>query len=123
MKLYRVIDPKFTQALNELVSLPVSVAFAYKLTDLMEKVESECKKWRRARDMLLQKYGEKDKAGKLKTTKDKTQYVMKDRAAFDKEYDELINLDVDITKIKLDDVKDLKLSAKSVAQLKALIVP
>jgi len=123
MKLYKIILTDFHKSLNELSSLPVSVVFAYKLSELIEKVESETRKWQSARELLLQKYGDFDKNGKPKTNKDKTQYILKDKAAFDKEYNELINLDIELPKIRIDDIKELKITTQTIMNIKELLIP
>lgn len=123
MKIYEVIDQEFQRAVAELSAAPIDVAVGYRLTEVLEKVAGEIGKYRALHQKLLDKHVKKNKAGQPQTTKDKAQYVMKDRAAFDEEYKTLISIEVEIPKIKINDIKDLKLSTLSISKLKPLIIP
>ena len=123
MKLYQVIDPGFQKALEELGQAPMPVSVGYRLTDLLERVSTETKKVRAIHQKLLAKHAQKNKNGSLKTNKERTEYLMEDRPAFDKDYGELINIEIELPKIKIDDIKDLKISPIAVSKLKPLIIP
>ena len=123
MKLEQIIDPVFNQALNELMSKPVPMIVAYNLSDILEKVAKENKKFQELREKLLTKYGSKDKAGKLLKNDEGTAYLIEDKAGFEADYQELVEIEVELPFIKVDDIKDLKLSTITVTKLKGLIRP
>ncbi len=124
MKLGTVVNPMLARALKELSSQSVSATTAYKLVKLTEAVTKEVSRYKEVRENLLQKCGEHAEDGSLKTTSDGASYVLKDNETFNKEYAELIELEItDLPKLSLNDLKDCRLSSESMSALMELIVP
>lgn len=123
MKLHKIIDPLFYQAVTELSNSQLPVATSYALADILEKLQDERLKFEAVRQTLLDRHGDKDDKGTLKLNEAKTEYVLKDKEAFDKEYKELLEIDVSLPNFKLSQLGDAKLSPKAMLQLKELITP
>lgn len=123
MQLQKLVDVEFFKAVEELTSQPVGVVLAYKLSDLLEKVKKERFKFESLRQTLISRYGEKDEAGRFKTNEAKTEYLLKDKEAFDKEYKDLTEIEVDLPKIKLSELEVIKISGKTMSQIKELLIP
>lgn len=123
LKMKKVVNNQFFTAVVELCGTPMKVSVAYGLTTLLDRVREERQKFEDLRYQLLKKYGELNEKGQPKTNEAGTEYILKDRASFNKEYDELLGIDVMLPGIKIDDIKDLSLSTLTVSELKPLITP
>lgn len=97
--------------------LPVKVS--YTISRNMDKIDEALKPYNTERRKLLEKYGEKDKTGKL-AEKDNTIQLDKSRIGdFKKDIDTLLDIEInlDIRKFKLADIGDVNFSA---AELRAI---
>jgi len=122
MKLGQLVDnPLFLKALKDLSSQPLPVLAAYKLVTIMEIRDREVGRWQKVRNALLQSYGKKDEKGELVISEDGTQYVLEKTTAFNEDYNHLISLPVDIPKLSIEELKDVKLSAESLLILRPIL--
>ena len=87
------------------INLPVKTA--YYLARASSKLEGEGKAFESSRLRLLNRYGKKNEAGELITSKE-GQVEFDDFNAFVPEFEELVSqeIDVDIEKIKIDQLED-----------------
>lgn len=85
---------KIAKGLNDILGKEIPIKPAYWLGKLAKTIETEVKAFENARLKLVQKYGAKDSAGKLVVEKDK--YVFTDADAFNTEFEELADTDIEI---------------------------
>lgn len=119
VKISKFVLPEFQLALAELMnsnSLPVGTS--WELLQLCDRVIAYQKQYEGLRLRLVAKYGKKDDTGKLQTNTSKTEFLLDDKDSFSREYADLMNLEVEIKRIPLSAVKDIKLSA---AKLRSLV--
>lgn len=118
VKLSDLVTPALGQALNSVAHKDMNMKLAWGVTKLMEERQAHVKTLETARKVLLEKYCEKDEDGAFKTTPDNTQYLVSDEPAYQKEYEELVGVDVECTRLNEEDVKSLP--SMTPAQLLAL---
>jgi hypothetical protein len=121
MKFSELVRPEFQAALQELIELPLPILTAYKLHGATERVTAELSKFQQLHAKLIYAHGVLGEDGKVRTNEDGSEYLVKNRELFEADFNELLAIDVDIPRIPLEDLKDCKLSTKSLALLKPLI--
>ena len=104
--------------------LPVKVS--YTLSRNIDHIESNLKPYGKERQKLLDKYVEKDEHGKPAMRPDGISVKFKDDAAeagWKKDIDELLDIeaDVDIRKIKLNDLSSVNFSAAEIGAIEYMI--
>jgi hypothetical protein len=105
MKLARLTDARFHEALRKLSAQPMPLRVAFKLKGLKTRVDEELKKFEQCRQEALDKFGKKDADGKLVTRPDNTvEFEEGQLQAFAAELNDLGQTDVDLPSIKLDDL-------------------
>ena len=100
------------EAMNVLVTKPMKASVGFKLSVFIKKVQPEYEAFTKKRDELLKELG---------TSEDGEKYTIP-RANIDKyteTMNDLLNMEVDINipKIKLDDIKDIDIEAKYIYML------
>ena len=107
----------FIGALGELLDQPLPATPAYRLIKFAKQVETKQAIYREAYTKMLNKYGTIDKAGKW-TAGSKAKRIKADR-----EYNELLNIEEDynIRKLRLSDLKGIKIKPKILAVLDEII--
>lgn len=117
-----------TEGLNEILEKELPVKTAYWLARFLDKVTSENASIEKARLNLVKKHAKKDKEGnpmfiKDKDGKDTNQYDIPDIDAFQNEFIELTNEEVEIEfkAIKLSDLGDIQLKPITLAKLGKII--
>lgn len=95
-------------ALNEINQKKLPVRTAFKIVKVSRAVEETLKDYYTMLKALQEKHAELDDKGKM-VTKENT-IVMKDQEAFQEEFEELLNLDVDlkIDKISLNELDSVQ---------------
>ena len=103
------VEPRFNEALNELIGQPIGIRKSYELSKLMDELAKKSEVYQKAHRVLLNKYGKKDKDGNLIETADKNgkKSVTLDpekRIKLNKEWEELISIEetYDVEKIDID---------------------
>lgn len=122
VKLSDLMRNEFQLALNVLMNGNLPIKTSYALLKVFDSVVEHQKYFEDIRLKLLDKYGKKDEAGKLLTNEAKSEYVLTDRPAFDKEYGDLLSLEVDISKIPLSYLAEAKLSPAMLSTLVKTVV-
>ncbi len=125
MKLARIVDPRFHQALNKLLAcktLPIKVAF--KLRGVSKVVQEEFNKYEEVRKAALEALGDKNEDGSLKTDEQGNVSFSGDAMQkFAVQIGELVQEEVSLPTIKLDDLgSDINISMEDVEMLEGLIV-
>lgn len=100
VKLSDLISPALGQALQALGHKEVDMKCAWAITKIMEERQAHLKTLEETRKVLLDKYCEKDETGAYKTNEAKTQYAISDEKAYNDEYAQLVDVDVEVTKLE-----------------------
>ena len=110
-----------TGGLNDISSKVIPVKASYWIGKLIKKLEKEIKDFEEARMKLVDQYGMKDKDGQLII--EKNQYVIEDKASFDKEFNELqsTEIEIDFPPIALSSFKDAEVTPGSMLVLDKFI--
>ncbi len=114
--------------INEIVTEKLPAKTAYWLFRFLNKLTSEINAFEKARINLAIRHAKKDKNGKPLMEKDKdgkdiNKYDILDKIAFEKEYMELTNeeIEIDWEPIKLANLGDVKLSILTLIKLGKII--
>lgn len=101
--------------------LPVKVSYA--IAKNISKIEKELKIYEKERLKLLEKYAVKDKDGKVVIEKNKIKIDENKRDSWEKEINELLEIEVDINmhKFKLEYLDNLNMSAEELVLLDYMI--
>jgi len=117
-----------TDGLGEILEKELPVKTAYWLARFLDKVNSENASMEKARINLVKKHAKKDDKGnpmfvKDKDDKDTNQYDIPDMDAFQNEFIELTNeeVEIDFKPIKLEQLGDIKLKPLTLAKLGKII--
>jgi len=107
------------EALNKLVDKPMDALTSFRIGKTVASVQSELEAFEKTRQSLLEKYGTKTADGEALEIKPEH----KNWKHFVKEYEELINeeVELDAKKIKISALKEVKMSAKDLIALDWLI--
>jgi len=113
MKVRNLIS--FNASLKKLLIQDLPVKISFKLGKLIKPLNEEYKIFAENKKKLFTKYGEEEK-GQVKIKPENTK-------AFTKDFEELLNIEVeiDIPKIKVDDLGDIKISPLDMSNLDILI--
>jgi hypothetical protein len=123
IKISELMRPEFRVALAELMNsnlLPVETSWI--LLQVFEEVSGFQKNFEELRHKLLSKYGQKDAEGNLKMNDKKTEFLLADKAGFDKDYGSLLNLEVQLKQVPLSDVKEARISPVKLSCLVKTVV-
>lgn len=119
----QLLTKDFQVALSELVSAEgLTAKTSYTLVTIAEDVEKAIARFEALRMRILKKYAAKDEAGELATNEDKSAYIILDQSAFDKEYSELLSVEVNLPKVSLTSIEDVKISAPKLRYLIGTVV-
>lgn len=122
MKLAKIIDPRFTNSFKKLTAEALPLKTAFKLKDTAKKIEEAFTKYEELRKVAINKYGKKDDKDTLVMDENgNVEFADDQMELFIKELQELVNVEVEVAKIKIDDLGDgLKLSAEELMFLEDL---
>lgn len=125
MKLARLIDPEFQKALVALTKQQLPLKAAYKLRNVVKKVEQEFSTYEELRKGALDKYGKKKEDGSLETNEANNVIFSskEEMISFIKELGDLTNEEVEIPTISVDELGEgVKISAEEITNLEGLLV-
>jgi hypothetical protein len=114
------------EGLKEILNKELPVKPAYWLARIATKLEGELQTFEKARMGLINKHSKKDKDGNpaIKKNKDgKPQFDITDVEAFEKEFNELLNqeIELDIKPIKFADLGEVSIKPLILAKLEKII--
>jgi len=111
------------QSLPKLLDKEIEFKQAYWLGRATDQIQNELNAFNKARFKLIEKYGKRDKNGKL-IEKDGT-YNITDTEAFQKDFDEIANVEIEIkyNPISADEFEGTKIAAEVLLGLGRLIDP
>lgn len=93
------------EVLSKLTNKELPIKFSYALSKNIIKINRELEAYNKERQKLIEKYGEKDEQGKIKTKEDGSVNI-KDVENWNRDFKELLEIenDIDINVIDLDSV-------------------
>lgn len=112
-----VTSPEFQEAMAALMNQALTVKASIALLKTHDAVAAAQKTYEDVRQRLVIKHGELTDEGKVKLSEDGSKYVLKDPAAFDNEYKELLSQPVEIPRIPVSYIEDCKLSPAMLSTL------
>jgi hypothetical protein len=121
MKLGVIVGANFKRAVEELARKPLKMKLAYQLTDLLEIVDKETVRFEKLRTDLVKRYGQLDDSGKPKLNEAQTEFIIQDREAFNREFEELLHIDIALPRFKVADFENIDISALTLLQLKPIL--
>lgn len=98
--------------LSKLTNMELPIKLSYALSKNITKIDRELEVYNKERQKLIEKYGEKDKEGKLKTKEDGTINIL-DIDSFNKDLKEILEIEteIDIHTIDLENINtDIKIT-------------
>lgn len=124
MKLARLVDERLHTALGKLSKEALPLKIAYKLKGIVKIVNEEYAKYDEVRKEALQRHGDKDEDGVLKTDANGNAELSKDgMQAFLLELSELANMEIDCPTIKISELGDnICLTLQDVEMLDGIVV-
>lgn len=118
VRLSDLATPALAQALQSVAQKEMNMKTAWAVSKLMEDRQAHLKTLESTRKVLLDKYCEKDDKGEFMTNDAKTQYVINDEKSYQKEYEDLVDVEVECTELKQEMIDNL--GSITPAQLLAL---
>ncbi len=124
MKLARLIDTRFHQALRKVSAQPLPLRVAFKLRGVIARVDVEHKKFEECRQAALEKHGKHGSDDKLLTKEDgSVEFESEQLSAFVAELNDLGELDIDLGVVKVSELGDkVELTVEELSFLDGLIV-
>ena len=126
MRLGMVTDGEFVKAFSQLMNSPSPIPTAYALLILNAEVKKHMTDFDALRLKLISKYGEADAEGNIIVVKSEDgklgNYKMRDSDGFIKEYNELVNLEVPVSRIPLSAVEHIQLPPTQLSILLASVI-
>lgn len=120
-----LVSPDFEIAFSQLASasLPVKISFA--VITLADVIAKHKKHYDASRMILIEKYSNKDEDGKPKLDDSGRNYSIADQSAFDTDYAELLNVEVEVPTLALSSLgDDIKMPPRVLqALLKTVVNP
>ncbi|AAK79844.1 hypothetical protein BJV85_002116 [Clostridium acetobutylicum] len=100
--------------------LPIKASYA--IAKNINKIEEELKIFRKEKEKLINKYGQKNNNGKL-AIDDKGKIELADAEGYNKDLNELLDIktDIDIHKFKLDIINNVQFSPLEIQAIECMI--
>jgi hypothetical protein len=124
MKIKNEVLVNSVQVLRKLNNAELPVKVSYKLAKNIKSIEKELNIYEEEKQKLINKYGEKDEEGKLKTKEDGSINIT-DTENWNKDIKELLDIEaeINIEKINIDELakSDLKLTPSELTLIDYMI--
>lgn len=101
VKLGLLIDNNFVFAFNTILGKEHSPSLSYKLLTIHEAISVHQKRYESMRKELISKHGKKDADGNVLMNEDKSQFIMEDKEGFDRDWQDLLGVDVVVPSLPL----------------------
>lgn len=112
MRLRQIINPNFKAAMSKLIKQDVPLRVAFKLKQTTKTMNDAIKHYDEIRKEALTKYGSKDINGEMIIDSGGNIAFEQDKLRiFNKEIEDLLNSDIEITKLSIEDLGDIRISA------------
>lgn len=122
IQLKYLIKPEFQAAYDYLLSSNLPLATAFTLLKVNDELGKCRDLYENNRMALLDKFAKKGESGELLVDDSRTSYVIDDKSTYDKEFDLLVEQEVEIPQIHLSSLKDIKITPKALLILLKTII-
>ena len=121
MKIAQLLEPRFNQTLERLMSVETSTSTAFKLASIKEAVSKSLVNYDSARQEIRIKLAAKDDKG-IVVTDDNGLAVLDDDGykKFSEAVNGLINIDIDLPTLTLEELKDFRMTANELIAIRGL---
>ena len=124
VKMHLIVSPAFRQGFSLLMGGTTNIKVAYQILKLNDEIEKLYAHYEDLRRSLVEKHGQRGADGELLMDEKKTKYLLKDEDLFDVAFKELLDLDVEVSKISLSSIVDARLPPSLLAvMLKTIVNP
>lgn len=126
MKVAQIINENFLNSLERLRVQKLPLKASYQLAGISKKVREEFNKFEEARKNALEQLADKDENGQAIVENGSFKMSKEATLELAKQLKEVVNIDIEVQKIKLSDLGDLskvELSAQDVEILDAILEP
>ena len=117
-----LMEREFQMALATVMNGELPIKTSYELLKTFDVVVEHQTRFEAMRQRILEKHGQKDAEGKLQMNEGKTEYLLADKPAFDKEYSELCSIEVEVPKVSMSYLEGVKISPPMLRVLLRTIV-
>ena len=122
MQLRKITNPSFNRVMNKIVNSELDVKICWRLNKVIRKLSIEQKQYTETQQKLLNKYGMKDEDKKLVTDKNgNVEFDEGKQQEFTLEIDKVLDIEIEVVKIKLDDLDGIKLTVLELTLVEDLI--
>lgn len=123
MILAQIVSPALKTLLEKMAKNQMPIASAWKIKSVIKEVAQEIAKYEEMRVELVRKYAKKDESGEyVAGEKGGISVDPEQMTEFTKEFNELLNLEATVTKIRFTDLPmNLELSPEEALVLEAII--
>lgn len=108
VKLSALLDPNFQAALASLAQKDLDPKTAFAVADIIDQRQKSLKTFEEARKIIVAKYCDKDDKGEFLLDETKTKFAIKDVPAYDAEYGQLVDVEVEMCSIEKSALENLK---------------
>lgn len=124
MKLAKLTDARFHQAMRKLTSQSLPLRVAFKLKGIAVKVDAELKKFEECRQTALEKYGKRDTDNKIITREDGSVEFEPDQLkAFAAELNDLGQEEIDLGSVRMEELGErVELTVEELSLFDGIIV-
>lgn len=124
VKMQLIVSPAFRQGLSLLMGGNTNIKAAYQILKVNEEVEKLYAHYEELRRSLVEKHGKRGEDNKLLMSEDGSKYLLKDEGLFDTDFKQLLDLDVEVSKIPLTSIAEVRLPPSLLAvMIKTIINP
>lgn len=115
-------NPNFASALGRLVAKELPAATSFKLSKILKEVRQHQKDCEESRLELIKKFAELDDAGNPVVDEKTQSFKMVDRAGFDKEFSDLLDVEVEHGQLPFAAISDIVIGADVLDALVGTII-
>jgi hypothetical protein len=121
-KLLSIVDNRFNLAFASLKNKEFPAAVSFQLTKISKEIQAHQELFDKTRMELINKYGEKDENGKVKENDETRMFVLADKESFNKEYKDLLELEVEHAVIPFSAIENLTLKPEILEPLVGVVI-
>jgi hypothetical protein len=122
MKLANIIDPRFKELMDRIAATQVSIAVAAKIKTVVADARKLSVEYEALRIKTLNELGDKKEDGSLDANEaGKVKFSEENMKQFMTKLNEALMQDVELLKLKIEDLSDVKVSAEELSLLEGLI--
>ena len=114
-------QPNLQQVVEKLTEIPLPLSLSYKILEVSSIVNDLYVAYDKKRLEIVTKHCKKDEKGELVLTEDKNNYQIENLEAFNKEFADMLDEEIEIEVVNLKNFQNANLSAKDMHMLLSTI--